>query len=664
MYSALDRSIFDPFGDMESLEMSHVASGEEFTDFDNITDFSPKTPAKAFDDDSVELEEAIKDVTSDEEAINLLTTVLGYDGSELADGSFKTEEFVKELKAIVNGKTADDEPVERHFLTGNLAGLMLQIAGRSKSKRSIPVEKQRQYVAAIVPILKRNCKDLIVAYKETSAKETSSSSSYGTLFYHKKIGTFNFKEMVENQDLVLDVGITDIKPLQGQTAEAWIFYSQKDYNAALQTFINNFKEAKEAFGIEKAKAGDIRKKLNSFKYFSLDKKDVDKVFVPYTDYEKEAARKVANYITDTPSNELKKTGKDKFVRDVEENIIEVVNSGNVTEKSIINAMDKAEKGKTGVEGFKFDKKFIDKLRKSILNKTTLEGEDTDEVMKTIKRVLAKHHYLEDDFVSLAHPARANRPASRTQPNQSQGQQQAQQQKDAQDGPKKIPAGALQQAAKDYVNSKAGKKARSASKELLSAYADYKQQKNKKTLAQGDFEEFLKTDQGKKVLSSKRALLSLASEIKNKQEMVNMRTAIKKAKGVKKNEPVQIGNGKTGVLLERVNKIKKLKESEANDMVDLMRFDMLEDTIYLESADDCVNSGLGMSDLLDLLSDVFPTWAGIDSVEKAKRVLQDSTKPEAEEYLSMLNTAIANAKEADKLLNSYAEAGISPDDLLF
>ena len=96
----------------------------------------------------------------------------------------------------------------------------------------------------------------------------------------------------------------------------------------------------------------------------------------------------------------------------------------------------------------------------------------------------------------------------------------------------------------------------------------------------------------------------------------------------------------------IRKIKTLKESEADDLIDLFRFDMLENTIFLESPEDCVNAGLGYSDLLDCLEEVFPTWAGIDTVEKARHVLETSTDPSAATYLQMLNTAVANAKEAD------------------
>ena len=100
------------------------------------------------------------------------------------------------------------------------------------------------------------------------------------------------------------------------------------------------------------------------------------------------------------------------------------------------------------------------------------------------------------------------------------------------------------------------------------------------------------------------------------------------------------------LKESINKIKKLQESEADDLVDLMRFDMLEDTVFLDK-DELALTGLTRSDLMDCLAEVFPSWAGVDSVEKARVILAQSSKPEAAEYLAMLDTALSNIDAVEK-----------------
>ena len=100
------------------------------------------------------------------------------------------------------------------------------------------------------------------------------------------------------------------------------------------------------------------------------------------------------------------------------------------------------------------------------------------------------------------------------------------------------------------------------------------------------------------------------------------------------------------LKESINKIKKLQESEADDLVDLMRFDMLEDTVFLDK-DELALTGLTRSDLMDCLAEVFPSWAGVDSVEKARAILAQSSKPEAAEYLAMLDTALSNMDAVEK-----------------
>lgn len=88
-----------------------------------------------------------------------------------------------------------------------------------------------------------------------------------------------------------------------------------------------------------------------------------------------------------------------------------------------------------------------------------------------------------------------------------------------------------------------------------------------------------------------------------------------------------------------------------DVLDFFRFDMLKDTVFLDSVDACAEAGCGLSDFYDLLGEVFPTWLGITNLEEAKKALAAIKNPVAEEYLRMLQVAETNARNADLLLES-------------
>jgi len=108
--------------------------------------------------------------------------------------------------------------------------------------------------------------------------------------------------------------------------------------------------------------------------------------------------------------------------------------------------------------------------------------------------------------------------------------------------------------------------------------------------------------------------------------------------------------KTAGLAESIRGISRsLKESHSDDMVALMRFDLLGESVFMDE-DLCIDSQAGTAELIDLLTrDVLPVWAGIDTIEKARNVLETSSDPNATEYLEMLNTAETNAKFVDDVL---------------
>lgn len=97
--------------------------------------------------------------------------------------------------------------------------------------------------------------------------------------------------------------------------------------------------------------------------------------------------------------------------------------------------------------------------------------------------------------------------------------------------------------------------------------------------------------------------------------------------------------------------KRVDTDDDEDILDFFRFDMLKDTVFLDSVESCVEAGCGLSDFYDLLGEVFPTWLGITNLEKAKEALAAIKNPVAEEYLRMLQVAETNARNADLLLES-------------
>lgn len=89
----------------------------------------------------------------------------------------------------------------------------------------------------------------------------------------------------------------------------------------------------------------------------------------------------------------------------------------------------------------------------------------------------------------------------------------------------------------------------------------------------------------------------------------------------------------------------------DELFNLCQWDMLENTVFLDR-DQCKESKLGMSDLIDLLNEVAPSWAGVDNLDKLKDVCRKAKNPSAKARLRMLETAEDNARFTDKFYNSF------------
>lgn len=104
------------------------------------------------------------------------------------------------------------------------------------------------------------------------------------------------------------------------------------------------------------------------------------------------------------------------------------------------------------------------------------------------------------------------------------------------------------------------------------------------------------------------------------------------------------------LIEKVNKTKKLLENTTdnyyNDLLSMFQFDLLRNSVFTDR-EECVYAGLGMKDLLDFLNDVLPTYIGIENLEDAYSVLENATLPETNDYKTLLDICVENAKFVDE-----------------
>jgi len=113
------------------------------------------------------------------------------------------------------------------------------------------------------------------------------------------------------------------------------------------------------------------------------------------------------------------------------------------------------------------------------------------------------------------------------------------------------------------------------------------------------------------------------------------------------------NTENSLVEDEVTSSRQIKSAKhtSDDLFDLCSWDMLEHTVFLDR-DQCKESKLGMSDLIDLLNEVAPYWAGVDNLEKLKDVCRKAKNPAAKARLEMLETAEDNARFTDKFYKSF------------
>lgn len=136
-------------------------------------------------------------------------------------------------------------------------------------------------------------------------------------------------------------------------------------------------------------------------------------------------------------------------------------------------------------------------------------------------------------------------------------------------------------------------------------------------------------------------------ILNKREVIAI---LMKENGWNFPEAKQIADYYERVFIKNSKQIKSSKYTP-DELFNLCSWDMLENTVFLDR-DQCKESKLGMSDLIDLLNEVAPSWAGVDTLDKLKDVCRKAKNPSAKARLEMLETAEDNARFTDKFYNSF------------
>lgn len=100
----------------------------------------------------------------------------------------------------------------------------------------------------------------------------------------------------------------------------------------------------------------------------------------------------------------------------------------------------------------------------------------------------------------------------------------------------------------------------------------------------------------------------------------------------------------GLIESKQKKLKEMKDKNDN-LITLMNFDILEDSVF-EDKDECLATRSGMSSLLELLDEIVPTFLGIESLDDLYDVLRNANDLNAIYYEQLLDTAIENAKFVD------------------
>lgn len=728
MYNDEDRSIFDVF-EADTTESTPINTAwqpnhEEFKDFDNLTDFSPRPSAANFDVEQNILDEAAK-VESEEKALDLYKTVLGGDPNEIED-----EIKAGKVQEIVDGKIKRDIGVEAD---GNLNNLLLRLAGVSKSKRNLNNSSiQPAYAIAVLD-------DGNIIIKTADTGVSSVHINFEVYVAKKKV---NESTLVDGEDAWVCT-FSDkkgklkqsIKSALHKVASAIknVFNLNKDPVTNGKILITTNKAVFQSCWTTIKNEGKIKNKNGDVPLVDLSYGGISKgkIAVDYTDYEKDTARNILEYLkTDEKykaafGNESKDSKEDPV--DSEEESKKDSEESREFAEELRHFIDvKTENGKLGNDWPKLKKLLKDwneavedfALNKDLLDEINQADEDelTSEQIDFVKGWFKKLNYkidLDDPETSKEKTPlpviNDPKPADVTQ-----AVEQAKDEADKEDLEDLEKLEADNKKITAYIEDHS-QDCDTVAKLAPVALKGYKQSdsfanlpKDLQALVLNDYLKRLAPDFEGDIVTAKDGKIVVAAAAKetsilSPEQAINVgshavadtlqyiqdladtlasnpssqegeEAAVDKSlKDItddaiaNKNKPVDISSedkkaaqallsGDLGkkesrkvskkALKESINKIKKLQESEADDLVDLMRFDMLEDTVFLDK-DELALTGLTRSDLMDCLAEVFPSWTGVDSVEKARAILAQSSKPEATEYLAMLDTALSNMDAVEK-----------------
>lgn len=730
MYNDEDRSIFDVF-EADTTESTPINTAwqpnhEEFKDFDNLTDFSPRPSAANFDVEQNILDEAAK-VESEEKALDLYKTVLGGDPNEIED-----EIKAGKVQEIVDGKIKRDIGVEAG---GNLNNLLLRLAGVSKSKRNLN-NSSIQPVYAIAVLDEGN---IIIKTADT-----------GISSVHINLEVYIAKKKVNESTLVDGENAwvctfsdkkgklkQSIKSTLHKVASAIknVFNLNKDPVTNGKILITTNKAVFQSCWTTIKNEGKIKNKNGDVPLVDLSYGGISKgkIAVDYTDYEKDTARNILEYLKTDEKYKAAFGSESKASKEEPASSEEgAKNDSREFAAELRHFVDvKTENGKLGndwpnlkkllkdwnetVEDFALNNELLDEINQAD------EDELTPEQLEFVKGWFKKLKYkidLDDSEKNAEDASKEETPLPAiNDPKPADVTQAVEQAKDEAD---KEDLEDLERLEADNKKITAYIEDHSQDCDTVAKLAPvalkgYKQSnsfanlpKDLQALVLNDYLKRLAPDFEGDIVTAKDGKIVVAAAAKetnilSSEQAINVgshavadtlqyiqdladtlasnpssqegeEAAVDKSlKDItddaitNKNQPVDISSedkkaaqallsGDLGkkesrkvskkALKESINKIKKLQESEADDLVDLMRFDMLEDTVFLDK-DELALTGLTRSDLMDCLAEVFPSWAGVDSVEKARTILAQSSKPEAAEYLAMLDTALSNMDAVEK-----------------
>lgn len=730
MYNDEDRSIFDVFeaGTTESTPINTTwqPNREEFKDFDNLTDFSPRPSAANFDVEQNILDEAAK-VDSEEKALDLYKTVLGGDPNEIED-----EIKAGKVQEIVDGKIKRDLGVEAG---GNLNNLLLRLAGVSKSKRNLNNSSiQPTYAIAVL-----DEGNIIIKTADTGV--SSVHINFEVYIAKKKV---NESTLVDGENAWVCT-FSDKKGKLKQSIKSTlhkvasaiknVFNLNKDPVTNGKILITTNKAVFQSCWTTIKNEGKIKNKNGDVPLVDLSYGGISKgkIAVDYTDYEKDTARNILEYLkTDEKykaafGNESKDSKEDPANSEEESK-----NDSREFAEELRHFVDvKTENGKLGNDWPKLKKLLKDwdeavedfALNNDLLDEINQADEDelTPEQLEFVKGWFKKLKYK----VDLDDSKEGTEETSKEEPSLpaindpkpadvTQAVEQAKEEADKEDLEDLEDLEADNKKITAYIEDHS-QDCDTVAKLAPVVLKGYKQSnsfanlpKDLQALVLNDFLKRLAPDFEGEIVTAKDGKIVVAAAAKetsilSPEQAINVgshavadtlqyiqdladtltsnpssqegeEAAVDKSlKDItddaiaNKNKPVDISSedkkaaqallsGDLGkkesrkvskkTLKESINKIKKLQESEADDLVDLMRFDMLEGTVFLDK-DELALTGLTRSDLMDCLAEVFPSWAGVDSVEKARAILAQSSKPEAAEYLAMLDTALSNMDAVEK-----------------